>query len=407
MNIDSTIPVEFQTVLALVADFIRQRHEGRISDQANPRKIELTEPQWRNALEFALRHEITPMVAAALEEVQINVEGQPVLEQFRQHRAHNHARVDEQVSELIRIQALARRQGVRTTFYKGPETVERCGLDCRDWQFNDLDFFVPQQDIGALLTQLDEHGYRFQQEGADLNAEVSQKDYPMVREKEHGGRINGLPTDHDGLGDMIIEPHVQLVEPKFPLRLDYDEFLDRCETVGVLNARIDSFSVEDLLIIMCIAGTKSRWKNLKLVCFIAIILHQTRDVDLSELRERARKIGVSRMVTVGLALADKLLDAPLPEGWMPLSRANERFVSRIIRHKLLNAKVTFRFPPFSMVVARSLESYSDKLSYTYNALFAPNASHKRRYPIPQVMSWMYWLVVPLDHVRTAVHELRQ
>jgi hypothetical protein len=69
---------------------------------------------------------------------------------------------------------------------------------------------------------------------------------------------------------------------------------------------------EDLLIVLCVHGSKHVWESLKWVCDVAELLHSHQHLDWSRIFSSASTWRCRRMVYMGLSLAHLVLDAPLP-----------------------------------------------------------------------------------------------
>jgi hypothetical protein len=98
----------------------------------------------------------------------------------------------------------------------------------------------------------------------------------------------------------------------FPL--DFVDLWKRRQKISVAGAEVASLAPDDLLLILCVHGTKHHWSQLKWVCDIAEFLRTHSDkIDWKYLLARARMKGGERMVLLGLSLAHNLVGAGLPE----------------------------------------------------------------------------------------------
>ena len=87
-------------------------------------------------------------------------------------------------------------------------------------------------------------------------------------------------------------------------------------------------SPEDLLMVLCIHGSKHCWERLGWICDVAEVVRANPELRWDEIMSRSSACHISRAVLLGLDLAESLLDAPVPE---LISRAiqNDRGVRRI------------------------------------------------------------------------------
>ena len=72
-----------------------------------------------------------------------------------------------------------------------------------------------------------------------------------------------------------------------------------------------TFSAEDLLFSLCVHGSRHLWERLGWICDVAELISR-HDLRLDALLKRAATADTERMFLLGLHLAERLLDAPLP-----------------------------------------------------------------------------------------------
>jgi hypothetical protein len=69
---------------------------------------------------------------------------------------------------------------------------------------------------------------------------------------------------------------------------------------------------EELLVVLCIHGSKHAWEDLKWACDVAELLRRRRAIDWSRVLFLSHEWGCRRMLFMGLAMARTLFDTPLP-----------------------------------------------------------------------------------------------
>jgi putative nucleotidyltransferase-like protein len=80
----------------------------------------------------------------------------------------------------------------------------------------------------------------------------------------------------------------------------------------VANKTVQGLAPEDLLIVLCVHGSKHVWEELKWVCDVAELLRSHQHLDWDRIFSNASAWRCRRLVSMGLSLAYRLLDAPLP-----------------------------------------------------------------------------------------------
>ncbi len=100
----------------------------------------------------------------------------------------------------------------------------------------------------------------------------------------------------------------------FTFQMDRPEFWAQRMPVRLGNKMVQGLAPEELLLLLCVHGSKHAWEQLKWVCDVAELLGSHPDLDWERIFSHASTWGCRRLLYIGLALAQLVLDAPLPEG---------------------------------------------------------------------------------------------
>ncbi|HET7134077.1 MAG TPA: nucleotidyltransferase family protein [Gammaproteobacteria bacterium] len=216
-------------------------------------------------------------------------------------------------AELGRILALFDSAGIRALAYKGPTLALRAYAELALREFGDLDILVPRAQVQRARDALCAAGYvrEYPLEPAIEEAFLdSQAQYHLVVRAPGEGPLVELHWKSD---------------PDYPVeRLD-DESWWAC--AGRIDG-LPTLADEDLLLVLCIHGSKHSWACLGWLVDVAEVLRSRCDVDWQRFAERALAMGSARRVGAGLRLASDLLGAPLPEPAAALARRPD--VERIL-----------------------------------------------------------------------------
>jgi Uncharacterised nucleotidyltransferase len=111
---------------------------------------------------------------------------------------------------------------------------------------------------------------------------------------------------------VLVELHWTFAPRSWRFARDMDAIWARLEPVTIGDDRFEGFSPEDQLAVLSVHGAHHYWLRLLWVCDIAELVRARPDMDWRRVVRDARRAGTLRLVLVGLALAEELLDAPLP-----------------------------------------------------------------------------------------------
>lgn len=203
-------------------------------------------------------------------------------------------------AELHKILELFRSAGIMAIPYKGPVLAEQAygNLTLRD--FDDLDIIVPQRDLPKA------HEVML---GLDYRAR-----FPWILSKNSkAALVPGEYNYRDEKRRAIVELHTELTLRHFPIAPDLDRIARRTVKVLVAGQEVTAFAPEDLLPVLCVHGSKDFWERILWIADVAELIGRPRELNWDAAFRTAETLRVERMLHVGLALADDLLQAPMPE----------------------------------------------------------------------------------------------
>jgi hypothetical protein len=206
-----------------------------------------------------------------------------------------------QLDELLVLVDLFAGNDIPMVPYKGPALALQLYGDVALRPSRDLDFLIPEADIDKAFKVLRARGYVDLDEG-----KFTPKQTAYLR-RYWGQWI----FQHPSLG-IEIEPHWTLTPLVLAADMDETGIWQRVQPSSLLERPYLSLSAEDQLIALGTHGSKELWNRLKSLCDIARLLWMMNDLDWPVVLDRARQLGVLRMLLIGVSAAHRILGAPLP-----------------------------------------------------------------------------------------------
>jgi hypothetical protein len=326
---------------------------------------------WEYLFQLARRHAVVPLVYHQLKshaEVEVPAEQ---LAHFKKNYQDNLARNLFLTAELCNVVRSFAAAGVAIVPYKGPALALFAYGSLALRRFVDLDILVPKAQVLAAKQILIERGFACDVEWNDTQGALllrTQHNLPLSRES----------------GRLIIELHWEVASSLFASGMRVEDLSERLGTMEVNGLIVPALSPEDLLLSLCVHGSKHFWERLAWICDVAEIVKTRRDLDWDVLLKRALDTGNDRMLKLGLWLANNLLQAPLPV------EVAEQMEPEIVS---LGGRVVFRL--FGDAVPLSLWQsihFNWKLRTTWQArlkycrlLFQPNDADIQTLRLPAVV----------------------
>jgi hypothetical protein len=205
-------------------------------------------------------------------------------------------------NELGQLAGFFAEEGVPLLAIKGPVLAQSVYRSVALRPFVDLDLVVRRDDFRRVEALLQSREYR------DLPLNPFQKaSYLFI----HGQytfwrRVAGMGAA------VVLDIHTAIMPPGYSYAEDFDDLFARSTTLPMAGTETHMLEREDLLMVLCYHGLKNRWDRLKYICDVAESIRAYPDLDWDTVYGRAHAMHSERVLRLGLALARRLLDAPLP-----------------------------------------------------------------------------------------------
>jgi hypothetical protein len=338
---------------------------------------------WDYVARLAKRHAVVPLVSRALQTYARGAAPEPVRKAlFEKYRA-NAARNLLLASELLRVAGLFESEGVGLLAYKGPALAVNAYGDLSLRRFVDLDVIVRARDVERASQLLRGLGY-------------APPGLTPAQERALARTQHNVAYARDG-GRLMVELHRDVASKDFAdVTLDEGAWA-RASRVRILNGTVATLSAEDLLLALCVHGTKHLWERFAWVCDVAALVNSHERLDWDALFGRARAARVERMLLLGLTLARGLAGAEYPEEvWLKVKE--DEAASRLASEAAVRMFEGAEYVPASFLrsVGFNLRARSrarERLRY-FRFILTPTDGDLAALALPARLSFVYYLLRP-------------
>jgi hypothetical protein len=339
---------------------------------------------WDYLLRLARRHALLPLLYTGLESSARDACPREYRETLRAQFRENAARNTLLAGELLRVARLFESEGVPLLAYKGPALAVQAygGLSLR--RFVDLDVVVRKEDVaraGGLLRSL----------GFEKPAGLGAAQERFLLRRQHN-----LAFTRDA-ARLTVELHWELSPAPYASVPVGEETWGRAASVPVLGGEVKALAPEDLLLALCVHGTKHLWERLAWVCDVAALVNSQAALDWREVVRRARESRVEPMLYLALRLARGLLGARLPtalveaSGEPPTAGLASEVARSLFREGDYEPAGFAASVGFNLRVRRRLREKAAYLGYA----LTPTDGDLTAVSLPAGMSFLYYLLRPL------------
>ena len=265
---------------------------------------------WHRVVQAAIDHDVVAPVYLNIKRRLTRAVPAPMLRTLRSTYLAQFRTSLQIRGELKRILDLLSAHEIEAVPFKGPVLAAQAYDDPNMRTFSDLDLLVRPQDVDRTDEALQAEGF----EAKDPLPKTYDTHWSHYAPWHalHGNAV-GYVRDPGTPGALHVDLHWGLASRYFMFPMHTAEIWERLVPVALENGyTVATFSPEDTLLFLCMHATKDSWEKLSLVCDIAELLRTHHHIDHTWVLQKAETVRSVKMVLLGLYLAHRVLNAPLP-----------------------------------------------------------------------------------------------
>lgn len=261
---------------------------------------------WVYLLATAAQHGILPLLFRNLSTC-CEAIPPPYLAQLRTFYMTNSVRNEILAKELIVLLEDFKSERIAALPFKGPALAAMAYGDISLRVFVDLDILVPQSQLTQAFHVMKEKGFL-------LKGHDPQEDQRPSSNKKTYTFIRGV-----GLTEIRVDLQSLIIGDYFAVHINDDSIWDRVTEIPLLEKLVPGLGAEDLLITLCIHGSKHFWEKTKWICDVAeLIQRYQKTINWRLVSDQAERLGVRNMLELGLNMAQIIQNVgPLKNGAPP------------------------------------------------------------------------------------------
>jgi hypothetical protein len=288
--------------------------------------------------------------------------------------------------ELARTAQALRDDGIPFALFKGAAlSIQLYGrLAAREYA--DLDLIVPKADAARAETVLLERGYQ---------AAFAE---PRFRRFFQGHQ--GQTAFQRAGGTVDIDLHWTFSGSFLPFPLREDEIWGRLVTVPVGGIDVPTLSPADTVLLLAGHGTKEGWRSLMWLRDFAVAVDRWQALDWADIHRCARRNGCGDSVLLGCALAEQVLETPVPAALADAVATNERVegLSKALAERLRGSRHRKRHLDDLALCDRRIDRWRAGLGFA----LAPTPGDFDALPLPRALWPAYYVLRPVRLVSKAM-----
>jgi hypothetical protein len=357
------------------------------------------ELDWPYLILTALTHHVLPLLYSSLRASNPEAVPKASLVQLRDHYRANVQHSFFLTAELLKLLKLFETHQINAIPFKGPVLAASVYRDLSLRQFNDLDILVHKPHILKAGRLLVSQGYQ----SSSTNGDALEHDFDHEEVAFLGPKYYTFCKPDR---QIRVDLQWRITESYFSFSLDRKRLWERLVPVSIGGRNVLTFAPTDLLLILCVHGSKHRWEQLKWMCDVAeLVRTHKEEIDWENVQQEASRQGAERMLGLGLFLAHELLETALPEKILKkiLADGATKSVAQQIRMKLFaQANDLPRDVKKVIFYLRTKDRWQDRLQFCFHYLsqwlrvvVTPTSIEREVLPLPAPFFFLYYFFRPL------------
>ena len=351
------------------------------------RELAASPLDWEVLFALASEHSVTPLLCRQLHAVAADTLDPAQLERLQKLTQAQASRSLLFTGQLLAVLERFQSHGFHAMPYKGPVLAAQAYGDIALREFDDIDIILRHRDIPKAHDLMIASGYR-----AKFRWKLSA-----------GADASPVPGEYayrDESRQVLVELHTERTLRHFPLPPNLDDLA--CRLVSVGGRDVYTFAPPENLVLLCVHGCKDFWEKLAWIADIAELIQASPRLDWDRCLRLACSVRAQRMTAVGLALAIRFFNAPLPSEIHSRVRADsvaESIASQIesnffaLVRRNLGAAARFNYR------RRLLEATLAGWRYSVRLTTAPSDDDWSDVRLPAFLSPLYFALRPLRLLR--------
>lgn len=344
---------------------------------------------WEYLLATASGHGLVPLLQKHLFEIKADLNSAApiptwLLSRLKLQSVSNLTNVLHLLGKQLTVHHLLHQNGVPVAIFKGSVLAQMAYGDIALRQAGDIDILISREHFHRARQLLESLGYEMTPQLTNAQLESHLKSHCEIQ----------FMRD-DWL--TVIDLHWALGPKTFAFKIDTDDVLSRLQTVTINGAEIKTLSTEDSILYQAMHGAKHLWRRLEWISSLGETIRAAHAIDWDVIIERASDAHATRMLALGLRLAERVSDAAVPrEVFYRVDQAEgiKRMAGEILS-KMFNFTGAADSTETNLYNLKIMDRKRDALTSALRAVFVPTFTDWSALNLPPSLHSLYYAYRPL------------
>ena len=339
---------------------------------------------WNYLFSTASTHGLVPLLHKHLSSVKTDLVPIDFRTRVKRETVGNSQNVLHLVGKQLKLHQVLRDNGVPNAIFKGSVLSQSAYGDIAMRHAGDIDVLISRAHFGRARSLLESLGYEMtpQLTAAQLTSHLaSHCEIQFVRDDWF----------------TIVDLHWALAPKSFVFKLETDELLSRLQPVTIAGTQIETLATEDLIIYLSMHGAKHLWRAIEWISSLGELLRVPQWIAWDTIIERAEKARATRMLGLGLRLAESVSGVQAPAAVLRTidgDESSKRMAQQTLAD-IFNVSTAPVSTETNLYNLKIMDRKRDALLSAMRALFVPTVADWSTLNLPPSLHSLYYAYRPL------------
>jgi hypothetical protein len=360
------------------------RRELDVEERARLRNLLTQVSDWEYLVATASIHGLLPLLHKHLQSTERDLVPGNIRSRIKREAVANTQTVLHLVGKQLKLYRLFKDHEIRVAVLKGSALAQSAYGDISLRQAGDIDVLISRADFARAKTLLESLGYQMTPSltAAQLSSHLTTNcEIQFVRDDWF----------------TVVDLHWALAPKSFVFKMDTDELLSRLQPVTIAGTEIDTLSTEDLIVYLSMHGAKHLWRALEWISSLGELIRSAESIAWDTVVTRAEKAHATRMLALGLRLAENVSRVEIPAEVLRTVDRDEssKQMAQNILLEIFDAPTAAASTETNLYNLKIMDRKRDALVSALRAIFIPTMTDWSTLNLPPSLHSLYYAYRPL------------
>lgn len=339
-------------------------------------KLLIQVSDWDYLLTTASNHGLIPLLQKHLHSIDTDLVPINILSRLKHQSVSNSQTVLHLFAKQLKLYRALKDCGIRAALLKGSLQSQMAYGEIALRHAGDIDVLISPADFDRARQLLESLGYQMM---------------PPLTPAQLASHLKAHCEIQFVRDDWftVVDLHWALAPKSFVFKLETEDLLSRLQRVSVAGVEFETLATEDLILYQAMHGAKHLWRRLEWISSLGETIRAAHSTDWDAVMSRAADARATRMLSLGLQLAQRVSDIDVPV------RLDKNGLADEVLARIFTVSGAADSTETNLYNLKIMDRKRDALISALRALFVPTLTDWSSLNLPPSLHSLYYAYRPL------------